>query len=449
MAVSVIQFGQCGNQIGHSFFSTLIKDMEVTKSGVSSSQNQSYVKNGLDQWFFKSNDKDSLKARAVLVDTEKKVIDEIYQKHSSKGTWSYDSQSVSLQSGGAGNNWALGFQKKGPAMLENVLECLRRQAEECDRLSTIINLLSTAGGTGSGVGSYCIENMRDEYPTKTIASAVVLPFEDGEVVTQSYNTVLTLSKIYNVCDGTFLFSNDHLQKMASNLLLLKDVNIMDLNSLIAQKMCAVFQVQTDNNPTCVKISDILCHMVPHPAFKFCSIKSSPHIPNESRRFEGSLRWSILSDHLKRTLKIHPSDLEGPHLDWELRLPTCIPSAKANYHEFHKCVSNLLITKGSLDAQDVNIGSELLDRKLYPSWAPSSFIHYHQSRKFLDLDKFAALVTNNAQCNKALNSTVNKAWKLFTQKAFLHQYTKFGLFEEDFIDTFIKMESIVKNYDGLS
>ena len=60
---------------------------------------------------------------------------------------------------------------------------------------------STAGGTGSGLGSYLLENLADRYPKKIIQTYSVFPSQESErgsdVVVQPYNTILTLKVSIN------------------------------------------------------------------------------------------------------------------------------------------------------------------------------------------------------------------------------------------------------------
>jgi len=50
-----------------------------------------------------------------------------------------------------------------------------------------------AGGTGSGLGSRFLENMRDEYPSTYLTAAVVYPVGSGESPLQHYNCLLSTS----------------------------------------------------------------------------------------------------------------------------------------------------------------------------------------------------------------------------------------------------------------
>jgi tubulin delta len=67
---------------------------------------------------------------------------------------------------------------------------------------------------------------------------------------------------------------------------------------------------------------------------------------------------------------------------------------------------------------------------------------------MDMDKFISLATNNSLIHYSFSSVVEKAWKTYIHKAHLHQYRKFGVGEEDFLESFAKMESVVKSYGEL-
>lgn len=74
----------------------------------------------------------------------------------------------------------------------------RKEIECCDCFGGFLFLQSLAGGTGSGVGVYITEVLRDEFPSAFMVNSVVWPYESGEVIVQNYNSVLTLSKLYEV-----------------------------------------------------------------------------------------------------------------------------------------------------------------------------------------------------------------------------------------------------------
>ena len=54
----------------------------------------------------------------------------------------------------AANNWAKGRWGEGSDKLEEVMDAIRREAEECESLQGFQMCHSLGGGTGSGWGRY-------------------------------------------------------------------------------------------------------------------------------------------------------------------------------------------------------------------------------------------------------------------------------------------------------
>ena len=81
MSVVTIQLGQCGNQIGFDLFKLIAFDASLTsrKSGLLPTSNDAYQDEVVERFFEESDNKKQktyLTARAVLVDTEPKVINQ-------------------------------------------------------------------------------------------------------------------------------------------------------------------------------------------------------------------------------------------------------------------------------------------------------------------------------------------------------------------------------------
>ena len=69
-------------------------------------------------------------------------------------------------------------------------------------------LQSLAGGTGSGLGSYVLEQFQDEFEDVSFLNIGVLPHLSGEVILQSYNIILSMASLYKESDGIILLEND-------------------------------------------------------------------------------------------------------------------------------------------------------------------------------------------------------------------------------------------------
>ena len=161
--------------------------------------------------------------------------------------------------------------------------------------------MSLAGGTGSGVGSYYTELLRDLYPRTSIINTCVWPFSTGEVTLQNYNFILTLNKVYEHSDAVIVLENDVLHRMckqftmggskatstnksaASNSLATQknEITFDDLNELIAHKLSSVFQpcsktvYQTVNMENCAH--QILTDLCPNLDYKLLSLNNVPLI----------------------------------------------------------------------------------------------------------------------------------------------------------------------------
>ncbi len=224
-AIVTLQLGQCGNQLGHEMFATLAREAAGGDSGGGASGvgsggggGRASVDELLPQYFRRGSRGQQAPggaagtegglddgaavpvARSVLVDMEPKVIWQVVERASRSrepGRWRYQPGGSFAQASGAGNNWAYGFAVHGPAASDAVMELVRKEVEHCDRLGGLMLLQSLAGGTGSGVGTYLTETLRDHYPHANLLNHTVWPYESGEVIVQHYNAMLTLAKVCN------------------------------------------------------------------------------------------------------------------------------------------------------------------------------------------------------------------------------------------------------------
>ena len=245
MSVVTIQVGQCGNQIGGQLFSTILEDSTPQQDYEKvNSSNTAYFDSSRER-FFNHVETDSgsnqWEARAVMVDMEPKVISQTLQDAKKLGKWRYPNKQQFCQKKGSGNNWANGFCVHGQTAKDSVMEMSRREVEKCDQFGGFLALMSLAGGTGSGVGAYLTQCLRDEFPNSFIVNQVVWPYNEGEVIVQNYNAVLTLSHLYQTSDAILTMENDVLHKICSQLMCLKKVSFTDINKVVSHKLASILQ----------------------------------------------------------------------------------------------------------------------------------------------------------------------------------------------------------------
>jgi tubulin gamma len=160
---------------------------------------------------------------------------------------------VSKDGGGAGNNWAQGYSA-GEKIYEEVMEMIDREAEGSDSLEvsqTLLRLLrlrsfltfqlqgfmlmhSIAGGTGSGLGSFVLERLNDKFPKKLIQTYSVFPnAQEGDVVVQPYNSLLTLKRLTNHADSVVVLDNGALARISADRLHVQTPTFDQTNQLVS------------------------------------------------------------------------------------------------------------------------------------------------------------------------------------------------------------------------
>lgn len=93
--------------------------------------------------------------------------------------WKYEPKNAFYKQEGSGNNWAFGYNVHGPNCEQAIFEKISNLTEKMEGLKGIIVLQSMAGGTGSGVGSFLVEKLREYYGKIKILSIAVLPHLTG------------------------------------------------------------------------------------------------------------------------------------------------------------------------------------------------------------------------------------------------------------------------------
>ncbi|XP_038659780.1 tubulin delta chain [Scyliorhinus canicula] len=385
---------------------------------------------------------------------EPKVISRTLSKTAKSGCWRYGNQSYFCQKQGSGNNWANGFCVHGPRHEEAVMDLVRREVEKCERLSGFFAMMSLAGGTGSGLGTYVTQCLRDMYPNSFILNQLTWPYGTGEVIVQNYNMVLTLSHLYQSSDALLIHENDTVHKICSQLMNVKQISFADINQVIAHQLGSILQPaytrwsasQYFSNP----LGDLLESLVTHPEYKLLSLMNIPQMSDTSLQFS-TFAWPALMKHLRQMLIANTKMEAG--IDWRVKLPpaglppAAKPSSNREQH-FNTSVANLLVLRGK-DVSKADTGG-FKEQALYTSWMPadSALSVWRTSTTFNKYEKSATVVSNSQCLLKPLDNTVTKAWDMFASRAFVHQYMKHGISEEDFLDCFTTVEQIIASYSNL-
>ena len=84
----------------------------------------------------------------------------------------------------------------------------------------------------------------------------------------------------------------------------------------------------------------------------------------------------------------------------------------------------------------------------PFGAPSPLLVRYRASPFSSHERAASLVANSQSMIRPVERVTARGFEMFQSRAYVHQYTKFGLEEEDFLGAFAQLEDAIGRYKGL-
>lgn len=75
----------------------------------------------------------------------------------------FDKRCIVKNYPGSGNNWGEGYFTHGRKYHEQIEDTIRRTVEHCNSMHGFLLMHSVGGGTGSGLGSYILEMLEEQY----------------------------------------------------------------------------------------------------------------------------------------------------------------------------------------------------------------------------------------------------------------------------------------------
>lgn len=457
----VIQVGQCGNQIGHEFWDIALK--EHISNRKKNKDNSSF------NAFFdcSSSSKDSvkgLKARAILIDMEEGVLGGVIK---SKLGHLFDHHQLITDVSGSANNWAVGFHEYGGMHHDTITDVINKAVQKCDCLQSFFIIHSMGGGTGSGLGTYVLKLLEENYPEVYRFVIPIFPSEDDDVITSPYNCLLALNKLMLHADcvlpvenqalsnivkkiddkklpdkyGRRMFSSlsstSFLPPPSSSSSLPKSYNnggnsdaFVSMNNIVANLMLNLTCSSRYNGSLNVDLNELTTNLVPYPDLKFIIASQSP----------------ICS--INNPITSHPS-----------RLNNLFSEAFSRDHQMIKSelksgvfLSCGLLLRGDVLISDVKRNIERLKPTL-------KFAHWNQEgwkigicSQAVDSVNHSAhllLLSNNTSIRHNFQCIHDRFIKLYSRKAHLHHYTRVaGMDGDEFETSLHSIHHLIQSYQKI-
>ena len=424
--IITLQVGQCGNQIGSEFWKTLCAEHGIGADGILTDYALTHPGDDRKDVFFYQADDEHYVPRALLIDLEPRVINSI---QTSEFSSLYNSENIyiSKEGGGAGNNWARGYAQ-AELVQEEIFEMLDREAENSDSLEAFVLCHSIAGGTGSGMGSFLLENICDRYPKKLIQTYSVFPLlttETSDVVVQPYNSVLTLKRLALNADCVVVLDNTSLNRIAVERLKLANPTLSETNSLVSTVMAA--STTTLRYPGYMNndLVGLVASLIPTPR---CHFLMTGYTPLSVDRQASGVRKTSVLDVMSRLLQ-----------------PKNIMVSSSTRRGCY--ISILNIIQGEVDPSQVHKSLQRIrEKKLakFIRWGPASIqvALARQSPYLQHAHKVSGLMlANHTGINSLFERCVKQYDKLRSRNAFLENYRQESIFA-DSLDEFDHSREVV-------
>jgi tubulin beta len=416
-----LQVGQCGNQIGTSFWDTISKEHGIDDDGFYHGQSD-YQKERLDV-FYTEGGSGKYVPRAILVDLEPGTMDTI--KAGRAGNL-FRPNNFIFGSSGAGNNWAKGHYTEGAELVESVLDCVRREAESCDCLQGFQLAHSLGGGTGSGLGTLLLAKIKEEYSDRLVSSFSVMPSQRvTDTVVEPYNATLSIHQLIENADYVLCLDNEAMFNICKNVLKVPSPDYSHLNHLVSSVMSGVTCSLRFPGQLNADLRKLAVNLIPFPRLHFFLSSTAPISSPENAKYTSQTVAELATQMFDtRNLMAACDTKKGKYLT-----ASAVFRGKVSTKEVDTQMFNMQNKNSSQFVQWIpnNIKTSVCD--IPPAGVPMSGTFFANSTSI-----------------KHLFSRFSKQFgAMFRRKAFVHWYTNEGMEELEFNEAESNLIDLINEY----
>lgn len=426
--------GQAGVQIGNSCWELYCLEHGLEKDGTLEYFYKSDTTGSI-KTFYSEADSGKYVPRAIFIDLEPTVIDEVR-----KGAYRQLYHPDQLISGreDAANCFARGYLSVGRELIDCVEDRVCKAAEQCDGLQGFLIFHSFGGGTGSGFSSLFMERLNVDFVKKSKLEFAIYPAPHiSTAVVEPYNTVLTTHSTLENSNCVFMIDNEAVYDICSINMNIERPTYVNLNRLVAQIVSSITASLRFDGSLNVDIQEFQTNLVPYPRIHFPLITYSPIISAEKAYHE-----QHTVNEITKALFV-PSN----------QMVKCDPRQG-------KYMACCVLYRGDVVPKDVNtaIASIKAKRNIqFVEWCPTGFkvgIN-HKAPTYVPNGDLARV--NRSVCMLSNTTAISEAWSrlnkkfdlMYRKRAFVHHYVMEGMEEADFGEARDDLAALERDYDEVA
>ncbi|XP_064618413.1 tubulin alpha-1B chain-like [Liolophura sinensis] len=422
-----VHVGQAGVQVGNACWELYCLEHGIQPDGRMASGNtmeESF------NTFFSETGSGKHVPRTVFIDLEPTVIDEVRT-----GTYRQLYHPEQLISGkeDASNNYARGHYTLGKEMVDQVLDRIRKLADQCAGLQGFFIFRSFGGGTGSGFTSLLIERLSVDFGKKSKLEFAICPSPHmSTAVVEPYNSILTTHSTLEHSDCSFMVDNEAIYDICRRNLDIERPSYTNLNRLLSQIVSSITASLRFDGSLNVDLTEFQTNLVPFPRIHYPIATYAPVISAEKAYSE---RLSV-------------AEITNATFEPANQMVKCDP----RHGKYMACC---MLYRGDVVPKDVNAAIATIKTKRtiqFVDWCPTGFkvgINYQPPTVVPggDLAK-----VQRAVC--MLSNTTAIAWArldhkfdlMYAKRAFVHWYVGEGMEEGEFSEAREDLAALEKDYE---
>jgi len=425
-----IHVGQAGVQIANSCWELYCLEHGIKPDG--------YMKDGIEsnnamQTFFNETENGKQVPRAVFIDLEPTVIDQV---RTGEYKDLYHPEQLISGKEDAANNYARGHYTIGKEIIEPVSECIRKMTDQCEGLQGFMLFHSFGGGTGSGFASLLMDRLSQEYGRKKskIEFSVYPAPQISTSVVEPYNSILCTHTTLENSDCSFMVDNEAIYDICRRNLDIQRPTYNNLNRIIAQVVSSVTASLRFEGHLNVDFNEFQTNLVPYPRIHFPLATYAPIISRAKVYHE----------------KLSVSEITNACFDPANQLVKCDPRNG-------KYMSCCLLYRGDVSPRDVsNVISQIKAKRSiqFVDWCLTGFKVGFNDAAPVEVPGSDMAAVPRALCMFSNTTAIAEAWArldhkfdlMFAKRAFVHWYVGEGMEEGEFSEAREDLACLEKDYE---
>lgn len=335
----------------------------------------------------------------------------------------------------AANNYARGHYTVGKELIDDVVDRVRRVADNCNGLQGFLFTHSFGGGTGSGFGALLLERLSVEFGKKSKLEFAVYPApQNSTSVVEPYNSVLTTHATLEHSDCTFMVDNEAIYDMCRRSLDIPRPSYGNLNRLIAQVVSSVTASLRFDGSLNVDLNEFQTNLVPYPRIHFPLVTYAPVLSAAKANHEANSVQEITS-----------ACFEPTH-----QMVKCDPRNG-------KYMATCLLYRGDVVNKDVQQAVASIKSKKaiqLVDWCPTGFkigICYQRPQyvpggDLAKVDRAVCMLSNTTAIAEAWSRLDHKFDLMYSKRAFVHWYVGEGMEEGEFSEAREDLAALERDYE---